>query len=240
MRFRLAALLPMALALQGLARAQAPLPYRFLLVIGDQWKDPSSYIIEDGGEFQIMAALLKSWGLPFDILRLDQQRLDQYHLLDRDGRPRYGTIIWDAGPGGLQDKGLALMPELVKRYGTGLVILGDTVAAPEISALAGVRYVSEFDSPDTLAATRMHFITRGLDGRERAFVPEDKYLPGNKTVVQDATVLMKRGPHPFLTVKEWNERITPQYLKSRYGSWHVSIRGPPLPYTASCDISVAP
>ena len=72
----------------------------------------------------------------------------------------------------------------------------------------------------------MHFITRGLDGRERAFGPEDKYLPGNKTVVQDATVLMKRGPHPFLTVKEWNERITPQYLKSRYGSWHVSIRGP--------------
>jgi len=44
--------------------------------------------------------------------------------------------------------------------------------------------------------------------------------------VQDATVLMKRGPHPFLTVKEWNGRITPQYLKSRYGSWHVSIRGP--------------
>jgi len=62
MRFRLAALLTMALALQGLARAQAPLPYRFLLVIGDQWKDPSSYIIEDGGEFQIMAALLKSGG----------------------------------------------------------------------------------------------------------------------------------------------------------------------------------
>jgi hypothetical protein len=204
MRFRLACLLPMALSLHGLARAQTPLPYRFLLVIGDQWKDPSSTIIEDGGEFQIMAALLKSWGLPFDILRLDQQRFDQYHLLDREGRPRYGTIVWDAGPGGLQDKGLALVPELVKRFGTGLVILGDTVAAPEISPLAGVRYVSEFDSPDTLAATGTHFLTRGLEGREKAFVPEDKYLPGNKTVAQDATVLMKRGPHPFLTVKEWN------------------------------------
>src|SRR5450631_3533886 len=105
MRFRLACLLPMALSLHGLVRAQTPLPYRFLLVIGDQWKDASSTIIEDGGEFQIVAALLKSWGLPFDILRLDEQRLDRYHLLDRDGRPRYGTIIWDAGPGGLQDQG---------------------------------------------------------------------------------------------------------------------------------------
>ena len=120
MRFRLATTLLIAMTLQGIARAQAPLPYRFLLVISDQWKDPSSYIIGDGGEFQIMAALLKSWGLPFDIMRLDQQRLDKYHLLDRDGRPRYGTIIWDAGPSGLEDKGLSLVPELVKDYRTGL------------------------------------------------------------------------------------------------------------------------
>ena len=204
MRFRLGSTILIALTLHGMTGAQAALPYRFLLVISDQWKDPSSYVIEDGGEFQIMAALLKSWGLPFDILRLDQQRLDKYHLLDRDGQPRYGTIIWDAGPGGLENKGLSLVPELVKDYGTGLVILGNTVAAPEISALAGVRYVSEFVSSDTLAASGTHFITRGLDGREKAFVPEDKYPPGNKTTAQDATVLIKRGPHPFLTVKEWN------------------------------------
>ena len=204
MRFRLAAALLIALALPGSGRAQASLPYRFLLVISDQWKDPSSYIIDDSGEFQIMAALLKSWGLPFDVLRLDQQRLDQYHLLDREGRPRYGTIIWDAGPGGLEDKGLSLLPELVKQYGAGLVVIGDTVAAPEISALAGVRYVSGFDSPDTLAATGTHFITRGLDGREKAFLPDNKYSPGNKIVTEDATVLVKRGPHPFLTVREWS------------------------------------
>jgi hypothetical protein len=106
----------------------------------------------------------------------------------------------------LQDKGSGLLPELVRRHGLGLVIIGDTVAVPELSALAGVRYVSEFDSPDTLAASGTHFITRGLDGREKAFVPADKYLPGNKTVVQDATVLMKRGPHPFLAVKEWRRQ----------------------------------
>ena len=184
-------------------RQQQPLPYRFLLVVSDQWKDASSYVIEDGGEFQIVAALLKTWGIPFDILRLDQQRLDAYHLLDRDGRPRYGTIVWDAGPSGLQDKGVAFVAEMVKRYGTGLVAIGDTVAAPEISALASVRYVSEFASPDTLAAQGQHFITRELNGREKAFIAEGKYLPGNKVVAQDAAVLVKRGPHPFLTAKAW-------------------------------------
>src|SRR5512133_2245387 len=75
------------------------LPYRFLLVIGKQWKDPASRLIEAGGEFPVVATLLKTWGLPFDILRLDQQRFDRYYLLDRESRPRYGTIIWDAEAG---------------------------------------------------------------------------------------------------------------------------------------------
>ena len=42
-----------------------PLPYRFLVVISDQWKDPASYLIEAGGEFPIIVGLLKNWGLPF-------------------------------------------------------------------------------------------------------------------------------------------------------------------------------
>jgi len=180
------------------------LPYRFLLVVSDQWKDPASYVIEDGGEFQILAALMKSWGLPFEILRLDQQRLDKYHLLDRDGRPRYSTIIWDAGPGDFEGKGLGLVPELVKQHGVNLVVLGDAVAVPEISELAGVRYVSDFVSPDTLALAREHFITRGLEGREKSFLRPGQYWPGLKAVAPDATVLITRGPHPFLTAREWS------------------------------------
>ncbi|MBI4875824.1 MAG: hypothetical protein HY822_14405, partial [Acidobacteria bacterium] len=176
------------------------LPYRFLLVISDQWKDPASHVIEEGGEFHVLAALLKTLGLPFDILRLDQQRLDAYHLLDRDGRPRYGTVIWDAGPGEL-DPGC--VPELVSRQGVNLVVLADTVAVPGISELAGVRYVSDFASPDSLALARPHFITRELDGREKSFPPPGGYRPGNKVVAEGATVLLARGPHPFLTVREW-------------------------------------
>src|SRR5258706_16472397 len=73
-----------------------PLPYRFLLVINDQGKDPASEVIDETSEFSMLCALLKSWGLPFDIYRLDQQRFDAYHLLDRSGRSLHGTIIWDA------------------------------------------------------------------------------------------------------------------------------------------------
>ena len=75
--------------------AAAP-PYRFLLVVGNQWEDEASVLIERSSEFQVTAALLKTWGLPFDVMRLDQQMMDRYHLLERDGSSRYGTIIWDA------------------------------------------------------------------------------------------------------------------------------------------------
>src|SRR5215468_7943692 len=79
-----------------LACSAVAAPYRFLLVIGNQWDDDASFVIDRPSEFQVTAALLKTWGLPFDIARLDQQNLDRYHLLDRDGNSGYGTIIWDA------------------------------------------------------------------------------------------------------------------------------------------------
>ena len=53
-------------------------PYRVLVVIGDQWKDPGSYTISmrtGEVEFCDVINMLKVWGIPFDILRLDQQRL---------------------------------------------------------------------------------------------------------------------------------------------------------------------
>jgi hypothetical protein len=138
------------LAIVFACAALAGPPYRFLLVIGDQWEDDSSYLIERPNDFQVLAALLKTWGLPFDVLRLDQQRLDAYHLLDRDGRPRYGTIVWDAGPESLKGKDLALLKDLSAR-GVSLVALGDTVAVPEVASLAGLRYVSEYKSHEPLS-----------------------------------------------------------------------------------------
>lgn len=179
------------------------LPYRFLLVISDQWPDPASYLIEGGSEFQVIVTLLKTWGLPFEILRLDQQRLDRYHLLDREGHPRFGTIIWDANPAGAEGKDLSLLPVLVKEQGVNLVILGDSVSVPEASNLAGLRYASEYRLGDGLTFTGEHFITRGLSGREKEFLAGTGWeIPGSKVMVEDATVLAKRAHLPFLTARD--------------------------------------
>ena len=182
--------------------ARAPLPYRFLLVISDQWKDPASRLIEAGGEFPLLVTLLKSWGLPFDILRLDQQRFDRYYLLDREGRPRYGTIIWDADAGTVPSNDMALLSGLINDHGVGLVVLGNTLASPDVAAAAGLEYVSEHRLPDGLIFAGDHFITRGLQGRDKEFPIQDgSYNPGSKVKVKDATVLARRGQSPFLTVR---------------------------------------
>jgi hypothetical protein len=177
------------------------LPYRFLLVIGNQWNDPASKLIEPGSEFAVVVSLLKTWGVPFDILRLDQERFDRYYLLDREGRPRHGTIIWDAEAAAAVPKDMALLANLVKNHGVGLVVLGDTVAAPDVAAVAGLEYVSEHRLPDGLTLAADHFITRGLQGREKEFpVVDGSYIPGSKVKAKDAAVLARRGPLPFLTV----------------------------------------
>ena len=179
-----------------------PLPYRFLLVISKQWKDPSSKLIEPGGEFPVVVSLLKSWGFPFDILRLDQQRFDRYYLLDREGRPRYGTIIWDADAAVADPKQTPLLRTLVKDYGVGLVALGDTVAAPDVAAACGVEHGGPYRLSDGLSFSRAHFITRGLESRAGEFPPLDgSYLPGTTVRPAGATVLARRGRMPFLTVQ---------------------------------------
>ncbi|MFB3826589.1 MAG: hypothetical protein ACE15B_07455 [Bryobacteraceae bacterium] len=194
-------LLAAALAAAASSRT-AELPYRFLLVISDQWKDPASYVVEGAGEFPMVVSLLKAWNLPFEILRLDQQRLDRYHLLERDGRPRYGAVIWDAGPDHLKDKGIDLIASLVKEHGVGLVALGDAVAVPEIATLAGVEYVSGYRLPAALTFTGGHFITRGLESRAPEFMGGSSYQPGDKVAAhRDAAVVAARGALPFLTAR---------------------------------------
>ena len=188
----------LALALAGCAAA-AP-PYRFLLAVGDQWEDPASFLIERSGDFQITAALLKSWGLPFDVMRLDQQLLDRYHLLERDGSPRYGTIIWDAA--GLKDCNLALLAEL-NAQGVSIVILGDTIKQPDVARLAGVRFVSDYKGIDPAVFDRDHFITRALAGREPELLSNVGFsYEGLKVAVESAKVIARRGTAPFVTTIE--------------------------------------
>jgi hypothetical protein len=183
------------------------LPYRFLLVISNQWDDPASLLVDGESEFQVLVSLLKSWVLPFDILRLDQQNLDRYFLLDRDGFPRYSTIIWDADPDGLEGENLELLPLLVKEQGVNLVVLGNCVSPPEVSVLVGVEYVSEYRLKDGLVFENEHFITRNLKGREAEFNKKiEYYAAGSKVIPKGATVLGKRGHLPFLTAREFQNR----------------------------------
>ncbi|MEX2044418.1 MAG: hypothetical protein WD941_03630 [Opitutus sp.] len=182
------------------AAEPSPLPYRFLIVIGDQWKDPSSRLIEAGGEFPALVTLFKTWGLPFDILRLDQQRFDRYYLMDRDGRPRYGTIVWDAA-GELEVPGeRRLLTTLVQDHGVGLVALGDAVANPEVAALAGLGHAGADGSAAGLAWTGGHFITREFAGREGELA--GAATPGSRVSTHGASAVATRDSHPFLTVRD--------------------------------------
>ena len=164
--------------------AAAP-PYRFLLVVGNQWEDDASFLIERPSAFQVTAALLKTWGLPFDILRLDQQTMDRYHLLERDGSPRYGTILWDV-PADPKGRDLSLLAEL-NQQGVAVVALGDTIKNPDAARLAGLQYVSDYKAYEPATFDPGHFITRSLAGREKELLANVGYsFDGFKVIPQGA------------------------------------------------------
>lgn len=77
-------------------------PFRALVIIGDQWNDPLSYHIDtrrvEGEDFIDVVSMLKVWGVPFEILRLDEQRLQINRFLDGQAKPNYGCVIWMADP----------------------------------------------------------------------------------------------------------------------------------------------
>jgi len=178
----------------------AAAPYRFLLVAGNQWDDEASFVIDRPSEFQVTAALLKTWGLPFDIVRLDQQNFDGYHLLDRDGRSRYGTIIWDAA--GVKGRDIGLLADL-NAQGVSVLILGDTIRTDEVARLAGLRYISEYKAHDQARFDAGHFITRTLAGREPELLANVGYsYTGLKVALEGAKAIAFRGAAPFVTVRE--------------------------------------
>jgi len=193
-----------------------PLPYRFLLVINDQWTDASSEVIEGVSEFSMLCALLKSWGLPFDVFRLDQQRFDAYHLLDRSGQPLHGTILWNAPGARMEEEASALLRSLVKDHGVSMVAFSDTVATPVVAELAGVSHVGGYQSADALAFAGEHFITRGVPAQPeeppviisklfksaRLLPKATNLIGGTEVKAGEATVIARRGERTFLTARQ--------------------------------------
>ena len=87
------------------------LPFRVIVIIGDQWQDTLSYMVttpepldEYSGyfrkpdvpgpiDFYHLMILLKSWAIPFDLVRMGQQFLDRNIFLGPDRKPLYGKLF---------------------------------------------------------------------------------------------------------------------------------------------------
>ncbi|MDH5363470.1 MAG: hypothetical protein OEW84_09180, partial [Aigarchaeota archaeon] len=193
-------------------------PYKVLLVIADQWGDPTSCIVEEDGEFRDIVSLLKIWGIPFDILRLDQQQMKVNYFLDASGNPDYGCIIWDADQSLLEDQEFSVLETVVTEYGISLLALLDRVKEPVIQKILGIRYKGNY--PVSLQKgdfhpfkiRRDHFITRGMirdsiPSKELPYwLPKARPMAHSVHVVADnADVLATQEKSPELTVREITE-----------------------------------
>jgi len=210
-------------------------PNRVLVIIGDQWTDPMSYSIDPfrvkGDDFLDVVTMLKIWGIPFDILRLDEQRLQINRFLDYAARPAYGCVIWMADPGKLSgmSANYETLQSAINEYGISMIALFDYIKADPVAALAGVRYsdvkkVRLGGNSQRLEITGNHFITAGAEGimlpdtRQLAgsSIPEANGITVSKTdevkdisdidmvdcsVSNDATVLGKVGNTPQMVVR---------------------------------------
>jgi len=105
-------------------------PYRVLLVISDQWKDPRSFLVSGGGEFQTIVTMFKSWGIPFDILRLDQGSMDPNRFSDFSGHARYGAILWDVPDEKITNADQAVVADAVQKLHISLIAIGIASSSP--------------------------------------------------------------------------------------------------------------
>ncbi|MGH9453921.1 MAG: hypothetical protein ACRD2O_08130, partial [Terriglobia bacterium] len=152
-----------AAAYSQAALAAVPRPNRVLLVIGRQWDDPSGFLVREGNEFHELASLLKNWGIPFDILRLDQERLDPDDFIGFDGKPLYGAILWDADPAKFKDQNYGVLNDAVEKWSIGLVALSNRIRHPVLEALLGLHYRGYYSSSAPIVPdARGDFLLAGL------------------------------------------------------------------------------
>lgn len=170
-------------------------PYRVLVVVAG-WGDPASQVIGEKDAFQPVAALLKAWSVPFDILRLDQQTLGASYLFDRSGAVRYGAMLWLADMPSYAGKNLAVLSEAVQQ-GTSIIVAASRFTDPALERILGLHYKADYRAPDPVLRGPVHFITREL--------MEDT-KPGREQSLhiwvecRGAQALISQGRHPVLTV----------------------------------------
>ncbi|MGZ5927707.1 MAG: hypothetical protein ACXWLX_00710 [Rhizomicrobium sp.] len=183
-------------------RAAEPLkPYRVLIVISDQWKDPRSFLVSGGGEFQTLVTMFKSWGIPFDILRLDQTLMDPSHFADFAGRARYGAILWDV-PGEVSQADQALVSDAVQKLHISLIAIGDRLRQPAIQNLLGIRFKSAHMNSAHPMAKSESFVLRGLGPDLRQQGPDVIAMTRPQVDVTDARLLADAGGAAQITERE--------------------------------------
>jgi hypothetical protein len=195
-------LLLSAVALRGEGRAAtwAIKPYRALLVV-ERWNDPASTLVDhEKDDFQPVAALLKAWSVPFDILRLDQQHLDDTYLFDRSGRARYGVVIWLADSPSYPTQNLTSLAEAAEA-GTSLLVARSRFLDPTLERLLGLKFKATYTATDPLRVTEPHFITRELAGQKLDPLDTSWDFATRLWVErQDAKVLISQTVHPVVTL----------------------------------------
>jgi len=236
--------------------------FRVLVVIGDQWKDPMSYLVtkdknvpfsdeilrpeyekkilstryEKGAtytgyeeqpevpepaDFFNLMILLKSWAIPYDVVRLDQQFLDRNMFLGPDDKPLYGTIIWDVNKSDhLLHPDYSIVEEMVNHYGIGFVALSDRIWQPEIQSMLGLKYKGSWMSSGKLEVAKDHYLTHELnnplnheDGKDALFAHKQRM---QVDLNDDVAVLVKQGEYPQVTVRELSSGARVVWIGSDY------------------------
>ncbi len=187
-------------------------PYRVLLVV-EHGSDPYGLVVSSKADsFQPVAALLKAWSVPFDILRLDQQHLDASYLFRRSGKIRYGAVIWLADPSSYGTQDLASLDQAA-HAGTSLIAIGSRILDPTINKLLGLKFKEPYTSTDAFHVVQKSYITRDLATGKIA-LPTLSRDYSDRLWVQttSAEVLIAQGRHPVLTVNQIGPNVSALWL----------------------------
>jgi hypothetical protein len=176
-------------------------PYRVLLIISNQWKDPRSFLVSGNGEFQTMVTMFKSWGVPFDILRLDQTLMDPNCFTEFTGKPKYGAILWDV-PDDIPPADGALITAAVENLHISLIAISNRVKQAEIQQLLGIRYKGEYMHSAHAMAEGPSFLLRGVGADLREPGPSIITLHRQQVELVEAHSLANAGKWPQITERE--------------------------------------